>query len=133
MNDIDKKLNRLSTFYFVLAALCIPVSFVAPVIMIRAASGVEPQGKAIMLLAAGGGLFGSLLLTGCIALVGHAIRKRRWWNFCYVVSILMCPSFPLGTALGIFSLIVLNKPEAKEMFAPNKPPECYNLPRDGAS
>ena len=120
MNDIDKKLNTISTLYFVLAALCIPASFIAPVVMFRAASGAEPQVKTVMMLAAGGGLFGSHLLTACIALVGCAIRRRRWWTFCFVVSVLMCPSFPLGTALGVFSLIVLNKPEAKELFSPNK-------------
>ena len=119
MNDIEKKLNTISTLYFVLAVLGIPASFIAPVVMFHAMSGAAPQVRAIMMFAAGAGLIGSFILTACIALVGHAIRKRRWWTFCFVVSILMCPSFPLGTALGIFSLITLNKAKTKEMFSPN--------------
>jgi hypothetical protein len=120
MNDIEKKLNTIGTLYFVLAVLCIPASFIAPVVLFRSTSAADPQVRTIMMLAAGGGLIGSFLLTACIALVGHAMRKRRWWTFCFIVSILMCPSFPLGTALGIFSLITLNKPETKEMFSPNQ-------------
>lgn len=116
MNDIEKKLNTISTLYFVLAVLCIPASFIAPAVFFRAASSADPQVRTIMMLAPGGGVVGSLLLTGCVVLVGHAIRKRRWWTFCFVFSILMCPSFPFGTALGIFSLIILNKPETKVLF-----------------
>ena len=120
MNDIEKKLNTISMLYFVLALLCIPASFIAPVVMFHSMSVAEPQVRAIMMFFAGASLFGSFILTACIALVGHAIRKRRWWTFCFVVSILMCPSFPLGTALGIFSLITLNKAETKKMFSHNQ-------------
>ena len=77
MNDIEKKLNTISALYFVLAVLCIPASFIAPVVMFHAMSGAAPQVRAIMMFAAGAGLIGSFILTACIALVGHAIRKRR--------------------------------------------------------
>jgi hypothetical protein len=120
MNDIEKKLNTISTLYFVLAVLCIPASFIVPAVMSHSASSATPQARAVMMIIAGFCLISSFILTGCIALVGHAIRKRRWWTFCFVVSILMLPSFPLGTVLGIFSLLTLNKAETKKIFSPNQ-------------
>jgi uncharacterized membrane protein YhaH (DUF805 family) len=120
MNDIEKKLNTISTLFFVLAVVGIPASFIAPAVIFHSMSSAAPQARAILMFIAGFCLICSFVLTVCIALVGHAIRKRRWWTFCFVASILMCPSFPLGTALGIFSLITLNKAETKKMFSPNQ-------------
>jgi chromate transport protein ChrA len=119
MNDMIKKLNTLGTLFIVLAALCMPASFIAPVMLFQIASDAESQARTVMMLAAVGGTIGSLLLASCIALVGISIRKRRWWTLCFVVSILLCPAFPLGTALGIISLKTLTKPEVKEIFSPN--------------
>src|ERR1043165_2698599 len=43
-------------------------------------------------------------------LVGKSLRERRRLMLCYVMAGLMCISVPLGTALGIFTFIVLNRP-----------------------
>jgi hypothetical protein len=130
MNDTIKKLNTLGMIFFVLAALCIPVSFITPVILWKASSAAS-EGRLVLMCGAGAGLIGSLLLVVCIALVGHTIRSHRWWTFCFVVSILLCPSFPFGTALGIFSLITLNKPEVKTLFTPNHTSDGIRQPADG--
>jgi hypothetical protein len=120
MKDIDRKLNLVSTLFFILAGLGVPAALIAPVLLFQSAFAGEQQAKAVIMIGAAGGLIGSLLLISCIAIVGYAIRRRRWWQFCTTVSVLLLPSIPVGTALGIFGLIVLNKPEAKEMFAPNQ-------------
>jgi hypothetical protein len=120
-----KKLNMLGMLYYVFAGLGILASL-TPVILIKT-STTEFKTNVIFLLFLGLGLVAIYLIMGCIALVGYALRRRRWWNFCYVMSALLCPSFPFGTALGIASLITLSKPEVKNLFTPNQ----QNQPIDG--
>jgi hypothetical protein len=50
-------------------------------------------------------------------IVGGKYRKHRggYW-FCFVLAIITLLSFPIGTILGIFSLIVLNRPSVKALF-----------------
>jgi hypothetical protein len=50
-------------------------------------------------------------------MAGGKYRKhqRGYW-FCFVLAIITLLSFPIGTILGIFSLIVLNRPSVKTLF-----------------
>lgn len=48
--------------------------------------------------------------------VGNCFRKQKHHTLCIVAAVFVCLSFPLGTVLGVFSLIVLMKPEAKVLF-----------------
>ncbi len=115
MNDIAKKLKTLSTCYYALAILCIPVSFVTPVMMMSAQSS-DDELKGVIIFMSIAGLISSLFMSSAIAAVGYGLRKQRWWTYCFVISILICPAFPLGMALGVFSLITLNKPDVKQLF-----------------
>ncbi len=45
------------------------------------------------------------------------LKKRSRYTLILVVSGLACLSFPLGTALGVFSIIVLMRPSVKALFA----------------
>lgn len=44
------------------------------------------------------------------------IAERRNHTYCIIVSALECLSFPFGTAVGVFTLIVLSRPEVKAWF-----------------
>ncbi|MCK4563350.1 MAG: hypothetical protein KAU94_01600 [Verrucomicrobia bacterium] len=116
MNEIKKKLRILSTCYYVLAILCIPASFVAPLMIILSTQNSDDDMKGMVIFFSAVGLISSLILASGIAAVGYGLRKQRWRTYCFVVSCLICPSFPIGTALGVFSLIILNKPETKQIF-----------------
>jgi len=48
---------------------------------------------------------------------GRFLARRRHHTFCVVISALSCLSLPLGTALGIFSILVLQRPSVKALFA----------------
>lgn len=44
------------------------------------------------------------------------LARRQRYTFCFVVAVLSCLSVPLGTALGIFTIIVLQRPSVKAKF-----------------
>ena len=47
---------------------------------------------------------------------GRSIARRRNHTFSLVVAGLNCVHFPLGTALGAWSFILLLKPEVRELY-----------------
>ena len=67
-------------------------------------------------------LFGLLIITGGIlnTIVAICLGRRKSRTFCLVVAAGNCLHFPFGTALGVFSLITLMKPEAELAFSNNK-------------
>lgn len=59
-----------------------------------------------------GGLAFSLLMF----LAGRRLRAARSHGFCVVAAAIECLLVPLGTLLGVFTLVTLMKPEARELF-----------------
>jgi len=51
-----------------------------------------------------------------IILTGVFIHNRRHYTFCLVMSGIECMFFPFGTLLGVFSIILLAKPEVRALF-----------------
>ncbi|HEY1697493.1 MAG TPA: hypothetical protein VGG39_35265 [Polyangiaceae bacterium] len=61
----------------------------------------------------------SLVIWVMAALViysGFSLRKRRRRTLSFVMACLCCLNIPLGTALGVFTLIVLSKPGVKAIY-----------------
>lgn len=133
MNQDEQYLQILSIFHFVVAGLvalvaCFPIChFTMGLAMLFASlfagsqeTAAEPVFPAFI------GLFftliaGSLILLGwtlaaCIALTGWNLNKRRRYTFCLVVACIECIFMPLGTVLGIFTILMLLKPPVKAMF-----------------
>ena len=48
---------------------------------------------------------------------GRFLSRRQHHTFCVVISALNCMSLPLGTALGVFSILVLQRSSVKALFA----------------
>jgi hypothetical protein len=76
------------------------------------------------------GIFGALILSGGLAnmLSGLFIRSRKHRVFSLVVAGLNCMQIPLGTALGVFSLIVLTRESVRENYDAEKPSRPAPLP-----
>jgi len=66
-------------------------------------------GAVVMVIAAGKGA-----LT---IYAGLSLAARRRPTLCMVAAALLCLNFPLGTALGVFTLIVLSRASVKAAFA----------------
>lgn len=61
-------------------------------------------------------LFILLISSVLKILCGIFMQKKKNRVFCIVIAALECFNIPLGTALGIFTIIELEKQEAKELF-----------------
>jgi len=72
--------------------------------------------------------FGILISLFCIAmgvgsiLTGRWISARKNKTFCMVVAGFSCLSVPLGTALGVFTFIVLSRPTVAALFENSQSP-----------
>lgn len=73
-----------------------------------------------------GGIFvgvGSLFMllgftmTALVAIAGRKLKQFRCRTYCLVIGAVLCAIFPMGTVLGVFTLIILTKPEAKTLFS----------------
>jgi hypothetical protein len=67
-------------------------------------------------------LGGTLIVLGwtvaiLLLLAGQRLRKRRSYKFCFVVAAISCAFMPMGTVLGVFTILVLSRPTVKAMFA----------------
>jgi hypothetical protein len=51
-----------------------------------------------------------------VAYAGRCVSRTRHWTFVIVIAALSCAFFPFGTALGVFTILVLSKPEVKALF-----------------
>lgn len=131
--DDEAQLDLLRIFYFVMAgfhvlgglffglytAFGLFFASVGPRFPDGASSG-PPVGQLGLLFAGIGvvGLVVMISITVCQVLVGQRLKERRSHTFVLVCAVLTCLSFPLGTLLGVFTLIVINRPAVKAAFQP---------------
>ena len=119
MNELQRKLKTLGVFYYIVGVLGIPACLIAPIIMLKSGAfeKIGPGLKHIYLFCLIGAGIGSLAIVACILITGYGLRHQRWRTFCFVISILLCFSFPIGTIMGVLGLILLTKPETKKLFS----------------
>lgn len=74
-------------------------------------------------------VFGSigvvLMVTTSIltAVAGYNLARYRRRTFCFVIACINCIGVPLGTILGVFTIIVLVRPSVKDLFEGRIAPE----------
>ena len=121
-------LRLLSIFHWVLAGLAtlfsaLPLLYVAMgVAMLQGRFDLPnppPELFGWMMIAIGV----AFMVTGLgyaalLAYAGRCVARTRHWTFVIVVAALSCAFFPFGTGLGVFTIIVLSKPEVKSLFQP---------------
>jgi len=55
-------------------------------------------------------------LSVCIIIAGRKLKRRKSRMYCMVIAGFECIFTPIGTVLGIFTLIELNKESVKPVF-----------------
>jgi len=56
------------------------------------------------------------ILAVLIFVAGSRLKQHRAYNFCLVVAFLECLIIPLGTVLGIFTIINLTREPVRNLF-----------------
>jgi len=93
-------------------------------IILLSAGVISGEGEAMGILAIVGASIAVLLtllaLPGIVA--GYGLLKRRSWGriLAVVIGVLGLVNFPIGTAIGIYTLWVLFQQAANEYFAPEQ-------------
>ena len=130
-----ENIKLLVIFHYVMAALtvvcsCLPLFYlVTGVVMLSGKILMPPPGPGggpafpdmefIGWMCAGFGGFFTMVawaLAGLGFYAGKMLSGRRRWAFVFVVACFQCISIPLGTALGVFTIVVLNRPSVKALF-----------------
>jgi hypothetical protein len=81
-------------------------------------NGAFPSQMFGLVFALFGGAFvlGGWTVAALIFAAGRAIKARKRHTFCIVVAAISCAFFPLGTILGVLSILVLSRSTVKAMF-----------------
>ncbi len=129
MNQDAEHLRLLSIFYYVYAGLvaCITCVF-ALVLLVSLIQLVNPEFLSpdhakpddipevgFIIFCGGLTLLGALFITYLIN-VGGCLSRRKRYTSCLVIAGVCCALFPIGTVLGVFSLIVLARSSVKALF-----------------
>lgn len=127
MDQDLEHLRLLSIFHYVvggLAALfaCLPLAHLfIGVALVAGAGGDHARLPAMLvgwLLVAFAGAWIGLgwALAVCLALAGSYLAHHTHYTFCLVMAGLACAFAPLGTVLGVLTLVVLLRSSARSLF-----------------
>lgn len=135
MDDDPHNLRTLSIFHYVLAGVVaffslFPLIHVGIGILMLSGAMTEtsskpPAPEEQAMLRWMGALFiavaAVIILLGealavCLFLTARNLNRRQHHRFCLVISGVECLFMPLGTILGVFTIMALVKPEVKALF-----------------
>ena len=60
-------------------------------------------------------LFGQAVAL-CVALSGRFIKRRKNYQFSFILACIACAFVPLGTILGVFTILVLSRDSVKRSY-----------------
>jgi hypothetical protein len=131
MDRRHEHLRLLAIFHFVYAGLLV-LGTLVPIFWLLTASlwwpelaaeaqrdGAEMPTMATGAMALAFGAFGVLLgwiWAGCLVMAGRSLLARRRYTYCLVIAGLTCLSIPIGTALGVTTLVILNREDTRVLF-----------------
>jgi hypothetical protein len=130
MNQDLEHLKTLSICHYVLAGLCIlpmlyGLFYMVMGLFFGAMMASVPQGRNEPPVALFGGIFIFIgLIVTVVALTfgillyksGRNLTSRNSYNLSFVVACISCIFMPLGTILGIFTIVVLTRDSVKALF-----------------
>jgi hypothetical protein len=132
---MDKDLEHLKLlwiFHYVDAGMtavfaCIPfIHFFMGLALATGAFGnTDPEARPVgvgLMVVAGLFILAGWTLAVLIALAGRSLQTRKRYTYCLVVAGINCIFLPIGTVLGVFTIIVLTRDSVKSLFGHGPPP-----------
>lgn len=127
MDRRAENLRLLAIFHFVYAGLIglgslVPLTWVLVAAAWWPAAGGEYGGAdvSVPVIPTVVVIVGAALVAwtwaGLLIVAGRNLLARRHHTFCLVVAAIACLSVPLGTALGVSTLVLLNRDEMRAAF-----------------
>ncbi|MBC8104282.1 MAG: hypothetical protein H7Z41_17030 [Cytophagales bacterium] len=133
----ESQLQTLSILYYVMGVFSVLGVLTALLYVAIGIFGLNappsPGDSPSSNLIAGGILIGMGALGAILATIltvytfkaAKCIAQRRRYNLIFILAILKLLNFPIGTAVGIFALVVLSRPSVKALFEGIAPPTYY--------
>ena len=125
-NQDAEQLRILSILYYIWGGLSLFFSCIGGVYILGALGyfaassdrgGAPPAWAGAMVAVLGFlGLLLGIAMAALSILTGRSIAERKRHMLCMITAGLTCLSVPLGTALGVFTFIVLARPSVKAQF-----------------
>lgn len=132
MNEDIRYLNLLAVFHFIVACIVALLACLPLINLFIGFSVLEEIPRAIaqgelfpphafvpfimfILLPVTFSVIGWMFAVA-IALNAYYIKNRKWLNYCLVVGGIETIFIPFGTVLGVFTIILLTKPNIKTLF-----------------
>lgn len=137
MNHLDdeKHLDLLAIFHYIFGGLlalfsCFPLIHVLMGLIMVNEQFQDSQGQGpppafgwIFVIVGAVFILAGWCIAACIIVAGRKLQTRRHRMYCMIVAGVACIYMPLGTALGIFTLVVLCRDSMKGIFdQPAMPP-----------
>jgi hypothetical protein len=130
MNQDKEHVDLLGIFHYVVAGIaalfsCFPLMHLFMGIMVMTVGFDESQNHSgpapwifglFFVVFASVAILMGLAFAICIAFAGKYLRKRVKYMFCLVMAGIECMFMPFGTVLGVFTIIVLQRPGVKLLF-----------------
>lgn len=124
MTEEEKNLDLLSLFHYIVGGItalfaCIPLIHVT-IGLLLVFGKFDDSAPAwfgwIFVVMGGVVILGGWALAAAMIVAGRKLKQRTSRTYCLVVGALECTLMPLGTILGIFTLITLTKDSVKARF-----------------
>ena len=126
MSQDTEQLKLLSIFHYVAAGMaalvaCIPfLHFFMGIALATGAFGdTDPEARPVGIVMALVALCFIVLgwvFAALVAVAGRNLSRRTNYTYCLVMAGVECIFMPVGTVLGVFTIIVLVRDSVKEMF-----------------
>lgn len=123
----EASLDLLGTLHIIMGVLtalfaCIPIiHLVVGIVMLTSDINVGEQAPRTIALAfivlASLIILVGWILAALIIMAGINLKKRKSYQFCTIMAFVECLIMPLGTVLGIFTIMTLSKEPVKELFS----------------
>jgi hypothetical protein len=126
MNQDNEHLNLLSIFHYVLAGVmalfsCIPfIHFFLGAALTFGGLGEGDPGAGgvgiLIMVVAGLIILVGWTISTLVFFAGRNLKSRTRYTYCLVIAGIECLFMPMGTVLGVFTIIVLMRDTVKPLF-----------------